>query len=131
MKKRDLVAGTVELGKSCNIIQQRCKKVIAIFSSSFLESNENLFLTEFAQFVGTQHGISCKIVPIMLNPEMKYDIHPLFKMISKLSYEPKNKSCNFWDRLIVKTLEVPGPLKAELMEYKNYNIGSDQIQTGN
>ena len=131
MKERDLVAGTEEYAESCNIIHQRCKKVITVFSPSFSESNENIFLAELAQFVGTQHEISCKIIPIILNPEMKCDIPPQLELVSKLPYICRNITINFWDRLIVQTLEVPGPLRAELREYKSYIIGSDQIQTGN
>ena len=131
MKERDLVAWAEEYAESCNIIHQRCKKVIAGFSPSFSESNEYIFLAELAQFVGTQHEISCKIIPIILNPEMKCDIPPQFKMLSKLPYKCRNTTFNFWDRLIVKTLGVPGPLRAELTEYKTYIIGRDKPQKGN
>ena len=131
MKERDLVAGTVEHAASCNIIQERCKKVIAVFSASFFESKENKFLTDFAQYVQIQQGIPCKIIPIILNPKLKVDIPPQFKLYSKLAYNPHGKMFNFWDRLIVKTFEVPGPLSKELMEYKSYNIESIQIQADN
>lgn len=131
MKERDLVAGTLEHAESCKIIQERCKKVIAVFSSSFFQSNENRFLTNFAQYVGIQQGISGKIIPIILNPETKCDIPQQFQMYSKLPYNPHSKMVNFWNRLIVKTLDVQGPLPKELTEYKNYRIGNDQIQTDN
>lgn len=131
MKERDLVAGTLEHAESCKIIQERCKKVIAVFSSSFFQSNENKFLTNFAQYVGIQQGISCKIIPIILNPETKCDIPQQFQMYSKLPYNPHSKMVNFWNRLIIKTLEVQGPLPIELTEYKNYRAGNNQIQTDN
>ena len=131
VKERDLVAGTVEHAASCNIIQERCKKVIAVFSASFFDSKENKFLTDFAQYVQIQQGIPCKIIPIILNPKLKVDIPPQFKLYSKLAYNPHGKMFNFWDRLIVKTFEVPGPLSKELMEYKSYNVGSIQIQADN
>ena len=131
MKERDLVAGTLEHAMSCNIIQQRCKKVIAVFSSSFFESNESRFLANFAQFVGIQQGISGKIIPIILNPEKKYNIPQQFQMYSKLPYNPHSKMVNFWNRLIVKTLEVQGHLPKELTEYKDYNIENNQTQTDN
>ena len=123
--ERDLVAGTVEHAASCNIIQERCKKVIAVFSSSFFQSKENRFLTDFAQYVGIQQGLGCKIIPIILHPEIPCDIPSQFKMYSKLAYKPYGKMFNFWDRLIVRTLGVKGPLSKELTEYKNY---SAQIQ---
>ena len=131
MKERDLVAGTLEHAMSCNIIQQRCKKVIAVFSSSFFESNESRFLANFAQFVGIQQGICGKIIPIILNPEKKCNIPQQFQMYSKLPYNPHSKMVNFWNRLIIKTLEVQGPLPIELTEYKNYRAGNNQIQTDN
>ena len=131
MKERDLVAGTLEHAMSCNIIQQRCKKVIAVFSSSFFESNESIFLAYFAQFVGIQQGISGKIIPIILYPEKKYNIPQQFQMYSKLPYNPHSKMVNFWNRLIVKTLEVQGHLPKELTEYKDYNIENNQTQTDN
>ena len=124
MPERDLVAGTVEHAASCNIIQERCKKVIAIFSPSFFQSQENKFLTDFAQFVGIQQGLSCKIIPIILSPETHCEIPPQFKMYAKLAYKPHSKMFNFWDRLICKTMEVKEPLDKELMEYKNYSANS-------
>ena len=125
MKERDLVAGTLEHAESCKIIQERCKKVIAVFSSSFFQSNENKFLTNFAQYVGIQQGVSCKIIPIILNPETKCDIPQQFQMYTKLPYNPRSIMFNFWDRLIVKTLEVQGPLPQELTTYENYSIYAD------
>ena len=125
VKERDIVAGTLEHAESCKIIQERCKKVIAVFSPSFFQSKENKFLTNFAQYVGIQQGVSCKIIPIILNPQTKCDIPQQFQMYSKLPYKPNSKMYNFWRRLIVTTLEYQGTLPKELTEYKHYN----QIQT--
>ena len=133
MKERDLVAGTLELAESCKIIQERCKKVIAVFSSSFFQSNENRFLTNFAQYVGIQQGTSGKIIPIIFqkNPKKKLDIPSQFQIYSKLPYDPHSPMVNFWNRLIVKTLEVQGHLPKELTEYKDYYIENNQTQTDN
>jgi len=116
--ERDLVAGTVEHAASCNIIQERCKKVTVIFSPSFFESQENKFLTDFAQYIGIQQGHNCKIIPIILKP---CDIPSQLRMYAKLPYKPHGKMFNFWDRLICKTFDYSGPLSNELLEYKNYN----------
>ena len=105
--------------------------MIAVFSSSFFQSKENKFLTDFAQYVGIQQGLSCKIIPIILHPEIPCDIPSQFKMYSKLAYKPHGKMFNFWDRLIVKTLEVQGPLSKELTEYKIYNSSFTQIHADN
>ena len=121
---RDLVAGTVEHAASCSIIQERCKKVIAIFSPSFFQSRENKFLTDYAQYVGITQGQNCKIIPIIRAP---CDIPSQFKMYTKLPYKPDGIMFNFWDRLICKTMEYKGPLSKELMEYKNYNANR-QVQ---
>ena len=90
-----MVAGTVEHAASCNIIQERCKKVTVIFSPSFFESQENKFLTDFAQYIGIQQGHNCKIIPIILKP---CDIPSQLKMYAKLPYKPHGKMFNFWLR---------------------------------
>ena len=38
---RDLMAGTMEREQNCKIIEERCKKVIAVFSPSFEHSDLN------------------------------------------------------------------------------------------
>ena len=116
--ERDLVAGTVEHAASCNIIQDMCNKVTAIFSPSFFESQEKKFLTDFAQYIGIQQGRNCKIIPIILKP---CDIPFQLRMYAKLPYKPHGKMFNFWDRLICKTFDYSGPLRNELLEYKNYD----------
>ena len=52
--QRDLCAGTSEHAASADLIKDRCDKVVAIFSPSFVKSSGNLFLTNFAQHVGIQ-----------------------------------------------------------------------------
>ena len=124
--ERDLVAGTVEHAASSDIIQERCKKVVAIFSPSFLKSRENEFLSNFAQYVGIQTG-QYIIIPVILKDCI---IPSQFNLLSKLKYEPQKKIVNFWDRLLCKTLGVPGQkLKEfpELKEYKDYSAKAQEI----
>lgn len=104
MPMRDLKAGTIEHSASAEIISDRCRKVVAIFSPSFLESNENMFLINFAQSIGIQAGTS-KILPIIHKP---CNLPPQFTQYHKLPYAPhKEKWVNFWDKLLVKSFGVP------------------------
>ena len=52
--QRDLCAGTAEHVASVDLIKERCDKVVAIFSPSFVKSRGNLFLANFAQHVAIQ-----------------------------------------------------------------------------
>jgi len=52
--QRDLCVGTAEHVASVDLIKERCDKVVAIFSPSFVKSRENLFLANFAQHVAIQ-----------------------------------------------------------------------------
>ncbi len=52
--QRDLCAGTAEHAASVDLIKERCDKVVAIFSPSFVKSSGNLFLANFAQHVAIQ-----------------------------------------------------------------------------
>ena len=120
------MAGTVEHAASSDIIQERCKKVIAIFSPSFLKSRENEFLSNFAQYVGIQTG-QYIIIPVILKDCV---IPSQFNLLSKLKYEPQKKIVNFWDRLLCKTLGVPAQkLKEfpELKEYKDYSTNAKEL----
>ena len=117
------MAGTVEHAASSDIIQERCKKVIAIFSPSFLKSRENEFLTNFAQYIGIQTG-QYIIIPVILKD---CKIPSQFQLLAKLKYEPQKKIVNFWERLLCKTLGVSEPLRKDLKEYKDYSTNAKEI----
>ena len=110
--QRDLVAGTVEHETSSKIISERCRKVIAVFSPSFLTSERNMFLTGFAQHVGIMDGRNDKIIPIILRP---CNLPVQYQMYHKVVYDPrKSKFVNFWDKILRVTFElkdVPDSLK--------------------
>ena len=134
--QRDLVAGTVEHETSSKIISERCRKVIAVFSPSFLQSERNMFLTGFAQHVGIMDGRNDKIIPIILRP---CDLPVQYQMYHKVVYDPrKSKFVNFWDKILRVTFElkdVPDSLKTYEFFLSNDNqtaaaIGQRQPQSG-
>ena len=67
--QRDLCAGTIEHASSAKIIEERCDKVVTIFSPSFFESSTNRFNTSFALYAGIKVGtqIFCSILVRSLN----------------------------------------------------------------
>ena len=107
---RDLVAGTVEHETSSKIIAERCRKVVAVFSPSFLESERSMFLTGFAQHVGIMDGQNDKIIPIILR---SCRLPVQYQMYHKVVYDPMRKHVNFWDKILRVTfaLDVPESLK--------------------
>jgi hypothetical protein len=48
---RDVIVGTRRQAASVNVIESRCKKVIAVFSPSFVNSKENVFLAKVSNYV--------------------------------------------------------------------------------
>ena len=132
MKKRDLVTGTVENAADCDIIQKRCKKVLAIFSPTFFKSKEIKFLTDFANHVETIQGADCKLIPLIFSPlGIRIDIPLQFYNYTKIAYKPGDKMANFWEKLIQQNLGFNGPLQKELTEYEDYIIGGNEIQAVN
>jgi len=122
--QRDLVAGTIEHETSSKIISERCRKVIAVFSPTFLESERNMFLTGFAQHAGIMDGRNDKIIPIILRP---CALPVQYQMYHKVVYDPRRKYVNFWDKILRVTFDlkdVPDSLK----EYKFF-LSSDSNST--
>ena len=113
--QRDLVAGTVHDAVSFNIIKKRCRKILALFSLSFLNSEEGVLLTTLAQCHDQE--LTSRIIQIFLNPHERYDIPPKLQEQTKLVYNPKARNYNFWQRLIRDTLRIQGTLRRDIMEY--------------
>lgn len=93
---RDLKAGTIQHAAQADIISARCRKVVAIFSQSFADSPDNMFLTQFAQHISIMTGRS-KILPIIYG---QCEIPELYKMYHSVRYNPNSNLVNFWDKLI-------------------------------
>ena len=113
--QRDLVAGTIHDAVSFNIIKKRCRKILALFSLPFLNSEEGLFLTTLSQ--SNEQELTCRIIQIFLNPHERYDLHPNLQEHTKLVYNPNARMTNFWRRLIRDTLQIQEPLRRDIMEY--------------
>ena len=113
--QRDLVAGTVYDAVSFNIIKKRCRKIFALFSLSFLNSEEGRFLTTLAQCHDQE--LTSRIIQIFLNPHERYDLHQNLQEQTKLVYNPNARMSNFWKRLIRDTLQIQEPLRRDIMEY--------------
>lgn len=121
--QRDLVAGTVEHETSSKIISERCRKVIAVFSPSFLSSERNMFLTGFAQHTGIMDGKNDKIIPIILRP---CNLPVQYQMYHKVVYDPRKTFVNFWDKILRVTFDlknVPEHLKTYDFFLSNENDG--------
>ena len=57
LKDRDLLGGTFEHAAVMQLIKDRCRKLLPIFSEDFFKSNMNSFLATFAQLCGLEEGL--------------------------------------------------------------------------
>lgn len=113
--QRDLTVGSVEHAAASRIVEKQCDKVVAILSPAFLESPQNLFLTEFAQYVGIRDRSNSKIVPLVLR---HCKLPPLLSMYHKIFYDPSRRLVNFWEKLLCRTFGVASPLPESLSSYE-------------
>ena len=92
---RDLMAGTMEREQNCRIIEERCKKVIAVFSPSFYQSDLNQWQMNSAITKSTRNpGF---LLPVIYE---KCDLSGPVAGLTKLYYDPTNKISNFWVKLM-------------------------------
>ncbi|TRY76751.1 hypothetical protein TCAL_04032 [Tigriopus californicus] len=120
---RDMVVGTIEHSASSEIIEKRCHKVVAIFSKPFLESQQNVFLVDLAQYVNIRKKSSL-LIPITLE---QCDLPTTVAQLFKLKYE-KSRIANFYQRFysIFGIKDAP----PELLEYPDHmNPGSNQVHS--
>jgi len=104
LKDRDLLGGTFEHAAVMQLIKDRCRKLIPVFSKDFFNSDMNSFLATFAQHCGLEEGMR-KLVPLVFE---RCDIPGNLSLYHKLPYDPTNhKHKWFWGKL-VKTLHPQG-----------------------
>lgn len=120
---RDMVVGTIEHSASSEIIEKRCHKVVAIFSKAFLESQQNVFLVDLAQYVNIRKKSSL-LIPITLE---QCDLPTTVAQLFKLKYE-KSRVANFYQRFYsIFGIKDASP---ELLEYpEDMTLGSNRIHT--
>ena len=105
--ERDLVAGTVEHAASTDIVQDRCKSVVAIFSDTLFERQENKFLLDFSHKKRIING-EFQIIPVMLGKKQIIGKEmSQFLMYSKIVYDTSNPLVNFWKRLLGSNFAIP------------------------
>jgi len=95
IKDRDLLGGAFEHEAVMNLIAQRCRKLVPIFSPSFFTSENNKFLTCFGQHIGIEK-CTRTLIPVLYK---SCDIPPNLAMYHKLVYKPNNTLVNFWQKL--------------------------------
>ena len=104
LKDRDLLGGTFEHAAVMQLIKDRCRKLIPVFSKDFFNSDMNSFLATFAQLRRLEEN-NRKLVPLVFE---HCDIPGNLSLYHKLSYDPTNyKHKWFWENL-VKTLHPQG-----------------------
>jgi len=105
-KERDLMPGVMfEHEVIGRVIEERCNRLLIIFSPSFLESQANQFLVSYTQALALETR-QRKIIPVMykrcaLPPSVRYSFC--------LNFNRSGKLWNFWDRLSQSlTSVIPG-----------------------
>lgn len=116
-----MVVGTIEHSASSEIIEKRCHKVVAIFSKAFLESQQNVFLVDLAQYVNIRKKSSL-LIPITLE---QCDLPTTVAQLFKLKYE-KSRVANFYQRFYsIFGIKDASP---ELLEYpEDMTLGKDSF----
>ena len=110
LKDRDLLGGTFEHAAVMQLIKDRCRKLLPIFSKDFFNSDMNSFLATFAQHCGLEEGLR-KLVPLVYE---RCDIPGNLSLYHKLPYDPTNhKHKWFWEKL-VKTLHPQGAFDSRI-----------------
>jgi len=121
LKDRDLIAGLpFEHEAVTELITNRCRFVMPIFSPNFLNSEDNKFFVNFTEALGIEKGCR-KIVPCV------YENCPLPKSISyysRLDYTKRNQYWDFWEKM-KKSLENPSSSKLNSKEELKIDIKED------
>lgn len=96
-KKSDLMAQTFEHTALVNLIEKRCRRVVAVISRHFLNSssNANRFLVDFAQAEQIESG-SLRIVPVVIEKEVERSLPSNLKFLHKLYYYKDSNLYDFW-----------------------------------
>ena len=83
------------------MISERCKRVIAILSSSFLEDPAYKYLTDIAIHLNMKNKDNV-LIPVIYKNE-RLSMHTSIDILTKLKYNPK--SFNFW-KILMKSFDI-------------------------
>uniref|UniRef100_T1GFU3 TIR domain-containing protein n=1 Tax=Megaselia scalaris TaxID=36166 RepID=T1GFU3_MEGSC len=102
--KSDLVRQTFEHTAVVELIEKRCRRVIAVISEHFLysPSNANRFLVDFAQASQVESG-DLRIIPVVTEREVEKYIPSNLKYLHKVQYYKNSPLYDFW-RILESTL---------------------------
>ena len=110
---RDLMAGTMEREQNCKIIEERCKKVIAVFSPSFEHSDLNKWQMNSAITKSTSEpGF---LLPVIYE---KCQITGPVAGLTKLYYDPTSNISNFWVKLMKAFGKIGIPEEHCIMDFE-------------
>lgn len=95
--KSDLLLQSFEHTAIVNLIEKRCRRVIAVITKNFLNSssNSNRFLVDFAQAEQVESG-SLRIIPIVIEQEVEKSLPSNLKFLHKMRFYKDSKLYNFW-----------------------------------
>lgn len=95
VKDRVMLAGCFELDAITTLINEKCDRLVVVFSESFFNSEEHKFFLKFAQMMGIQQR-KRKIIPCA---QKSFKMPPALALYFPLFYKPETQYFNFWDRL--------------------------------
>lgn len=113
LKDQDLLPGLpFETDALLTLLSKRCNRLIVIISKAFLQSNMQIFLTNYAQALGIEQG-KRKIIPCLIEP---CELPQMLRFCFRLDYFRNNKLFDFWDKLdkSLKVTSEPQKSSAEL-----------------
>ncbi|KAI9562755.1 hypothetical protein GHT06_010209 [Daphnia sinensis] len=111
LKERDFIAGLpFEHQAVTELISNRCRFVLPIFSPNFLNSEDNKFVVNFSEALGIERGCR-KIVPCLYQ---QCDLPKSVRYYTRLDYTRQNPYWDFWDKM-KKSLADPSAPPSERM----------------
>ncbi|XP_057367721.1 uncharacterized protein LOC130688721 isoform X2 [Daphnia carinata] len=111
LKERDFIAGLpFEHQAVTELISNRCRFVLPIFSPNFLNSEDNKFVVNFSEALGIERGCR-KIVPCLYQ---QCDLPKSVRYYTRLDFTRQNPYWDFWDKM-KKSLADPSALPNERM----------------
>jgi len=128
IKDRDLLGGSFEHAAVMQLIKDRCRKLIPVFSKDFFNSDMNSFLATFAQHCGLEER-KRKLVPLVFQDE-RCDIPTNLSLYHKLPYNPTSHQHKwFWSKL-VKSLHPQGAFNSNI-KMLDMEVGGREISGSN
>ncbi|XP_046636987.1 myeloid differentiation primary response protein MyD88-like [Daphnia pulicaria] len=123
LKDRDFIAGLpFEHQAVTELISNRCRFVLPIFSPNFLNSEDNKFVVNFSEALGIERGCR-KIVPCVYQ---QCDLPKSVRYYTRLDFTRQNPYWDFWDKM-KKSLADPSAPPSERTD--KINISTTENNT--